>query len=152
MKGTTKQCLRHYAMALPNKRGLAAELRSSLARFAGVSLASVSRWIANSGPESPIGLHQIKVRLFLTELGYDPVEMTDLKGFQLQAALLLGYNVLTPEELAQALGWNDTSRVFAIARGKDGTSQPNRDILEQLGVVNPRLARSFLFHKSLDQV
>lgn len=138
MRGSTKDCLRHYAKSLPSAKRMVAEARAPLVGFTKACYTTIYNWTADSPKGFPIGLNLIKVRLFLLELGYAVIEMENLKSFQLQTALLLGYDILTSKELALTIGLKVVGnrgheRTLAIALGRAGASKRSRATLERLG-------------------
>lgn len=142
-RGTTIECLAHFAEhSLPPKGSKeAGKAKLPLVEFVRVHPDTVSAWIY--GRNVPLGEPLIKLRLFLEAVGYELVEYvhgTDHVSHKL--AELLAYDILTPEEAREHLGFGDTHSVFRLARADSDTNTARTQKVERLyGEAGEELAK-----------
>jgi len=121
--GTTKECLYHYAENFLPPKGArnSSEAKVPMARFVGVIPETIVSWISDRN--KPLGGPLLKLRFFLEAVGYDVIELRNLRGqVNYLLAEMLAYGNLTIQEAQEQLGLGKPDSVFRIAHGNSNTS------------------------------
>lgn len=124
--------LRQFAERHWPKKGAkkAARAKDGLARFLGVNVSTVTRWLAEGS--IPKGLELIKLRFFLQEAGFQVPALAELKRHSLYAlAELLALDAVHPKEVAKELGFSEPS-VFRLITGESSTTIARKKIINNL--------------------
>ncbi len=119
MKGTTAECLAHYAQTLPPPASKnVKQARQHLVDFCGVGMPAVSEWVL--GRRLPVGDPLVKLRFFLELMGYEVAELKRLNRAAYQLAEMIAFG-LSIQEAVAITGLAKTQSVHALALGKTGT-------------------------------
>ena len=121
--GTTKECLYHYAENFLPPKGArnSSEAKVPMAKFIGVNPETIVSW--TSDRNKPLGGPLLKLRFFLEAVGYDVIELRNLRGqVNYLLAEMLAYGNLTIQEAQEQLGLGKPDSVFRIAHGNSNTS------------------------------
>lgn len=138
-RGTTKECLAHYASTLSEESGKRdRKVFRQLAKFTDANVLTVYRW--TRGQQGLVGLRLIKARYFLEQLGYVVVELEKLPSIMRDFGRLIAYNLFTVEEAYRDLGFPRSDHFPGLLRG-DRNPSPERmaKILELVKAYQPLL-------------
>ncbi len=125
-KGSTAQCLRHFAQA-----DFEGDKRRALMEFAGVTANStIRRWL-NQG-ELPAGEQLLRMRHYLEHLGYEVTELRKLTPSVRELGRLIAFNVLPIAQAAARIG---------VPPAKKGGGQLTTILLGGQGVSSERNSR-----------
>jgi transcriptional regulator with XRE-family HTH domain len=105
--GTTQECLAHFAEFYSF---LAA--RRLLAEFTGVSSVTASDWLR--GIRMPKGLQLMRLRVFLTLVGYSVKEVMELPEDNRKLAEIVAYGILEEAEARTELGYKDEKSILSM--------------------------------------
>lgn len=122
-RGTTKECLFHYAENFLPPKGArnSSEAKIPMANFIGVIPETITSW--TSDRNKPLGISLLRLRFFLEIVGYDVIEMRGLRGqVNYLLAEMLAYGTLTLEEALEELDLGQMNSVLRIAHGNSNTS------------------------------
>jgi hypothetical protein len=115
--GDTEECL-----ARLSARYKQAQFRQIMATFCGVGERTVDRWVA--GGPLPMGEGKLKLQVFLFTCGYKLDELINLPRVLRELAEVIGFSVLSTEEVIIRLGYKNTQDIHRILRGE---VNPSRD-------------------------
>lgn len=121
--GTTRECLHHYAENFLPPKGArnSGQAKEPMAHFVGVNTDTITSWISDRN--KPLGGPLVKLRFYLEAVGYDVVELRNLRGqVNYMLAEMLAYGLLTVEQAAKQLGFGKHDSVYRIAHGGSNTS------------------------------
>ena len=126
-KGTTARCTVHFA-----KASFEGDKRKAVEQFIGLKgEGTVRRWF-NQGI-LPAGENLVRFRFYLEFLGYEVVELANLKKPIRDASRLLAFRVVELGALIDALGFGGVKsgkdQVLQILHGQRGTSKNRLQIL-----------------------
>ncbi|MBI2086588.1 MAG: hypothetical protein HYT69_00190 [Candidatus Zambryskibacteria bacterium] len=119
-RGHLEECIKHFAArfseSFPKGSKEAAEAKRPIAKFCGVSVATVTRWLyhANSLPK---GEENIKLMHFLDLNGYKVIELERVPQKCRNFAKLIGFSLITSQQATDMLGYTQTSSLFQLLRG-----------------------------------
>lgn len=134
-RGHIEECLAHLNRSLEQRAAgrrrdvLAAE--RSIARFCGVQVQTVIRW--RGAKHLPVGDQYFRLICYLDVAGYSVVELDRITGGNRFAAELIGYGILTGQELATQVGYQ-VSTLYKVLRGAEGTSRAKADRIWAIGM------------------
>ena len=121
MLGYAKDCLLDYGQRIGLRRHAkdARKKLADVASFCGVSEVTVGRWINQENQRQPIGELLVRLFCFLRVLGYQLIEFKNLESLFSNLAELIGYRVLSAEQLGGLLGYSNPNKsIFdSIFRG-----------------------------------
>lgn len=122
MRGRFEECWAHYIDNLPPKgsKGVA-EAKKPLAEFCNVLVDTVTSW--TSGRAQPIGLTKFQIMCFLQAMGYTITELGRKSALITGLIEILGYGVMTVEEVNGRLGYANESQLFSALRGDYNLSE-----------------------------
>lgn len=115
-RGTTKECLAHYASTLPqvhNRR--VRDALAPLADFTGRRKATVYHWLRRERPV--LGFNLVKVRYFLEQQGYQVIELKNLIPAVRDLGRLIAHGVLTIEEVVKELSYTGRTHFLEVLHG-----------------------------------
>ncbi|MFZ2049122.1 MAG: hypothetical protein WAV25_02415 [Minisyncoccia bacterium] len=115
-RGTTLECWNDYASRLPQGTKNCVESREGLRSFLGVSFGAVRRYISN--PKSLKGLSLVKMRYFLTALGYSVTDLESMPAAARKFGELVAYDVLSMSDATAILNYKDDHGVFRVLHGQ----------------------------------
>ena len=115
-----EECWRHFTNRFNSKyppRGKDLErLRKPIADFCAVGDKTVARWLSAERPSIPEGITKIKLECFLDLNGYRIIEFERCSRVLRNLAELLGYNVMSVEEVASILGYARAQNIYPVLR------------------------------------
>lgn len=130
-RGHLKECMQHFTRNFieryPRGSKGAAEAKSPIADFCGVSVGSVTRWLYRD-ERLPLGEALIKLMFFLDMIGYEVIEIERLPDERRNFAALIGFGLLSSEEATSLLGYAQTSILLNVLHGNQRASK-DRDRL-----------------------
>jgi hypothetical protein len=101
-------CMRDYGKRFNVVDGI-----GSMAEFTDVTPATALGWLEESSREAlPKGTTLLKLRTFLSLIGYEVAELKDLPNSALKLAELIALNVFNVKEVAQRLGYVDDKAIY----------------------------------------
>ncbi len=135
-QGTWDACLQHYLNTLPRGTREASKSRSLLANFTGASLDTIRKWSADS---LPLGLFQLRVKYFLTALGYEVANINSWNSYEDEftrkryfLGKMIAYGMLSAQSASLALGFANVDSVYRLLRGGTGRSDRVADAISAL--------------------
>jgi hypothetical protein len=116
-RGHFSECLEHFINVFdtrfpPMKKGRGNAIKP-IAVFCGLTEHTVSRLILRATP-APKGQGRIRLISYLDLVGYKVIEFERLHRVVRNFMELIGYGLLTGEEAAQILGYNQPSEIYGI--------------------------------------
>ncbi len=135
-RGTTLDCWRHYSATLPQGTRNCNDAREGLREFLGVSVGTVRRYITK--PESLKGLPLVKMRYFLSAMGYVVAELEAMQDYARDLAEMIALDVIAIDFAYEVLGYKNVHGVFRLIHGKslDIEHDPNgRKRIERIRVL-----------------
>lgn len=125
---STEKCMMHFSETFPTDR-----TRPLLAEFCGVEKRTPSDWL--HGRNLPAGETLIKLRIFLSLVGYRVAELDNLSdSFRQLAHVIAVVERFSPDEVRQRLDYRNVQDVYRLVlRGNAGTLMENR--LEKLKLL-----------------
>jgi hypothetical protein len=106
-------------------------LLKRVVQFTGVSRGkTVLGWYERNSP--PEGTVLLKLRAFLSHWGCTVTELEQLNPTVRKISTLVGWGVVTPEELATLLGNRSAKHLVAVLQGRENTSAQCLTAMEQL--------------------
>lgn len=132
-RGTTKECLFHYASHYWPKKGSRnlGQAQKPLTDFVEVKQGTIARWLSQSS--KPIGLVLVRLRFFLETAGYEVSELRALKGTaNYKLAEMLAYGLVTQEQASAELSFSEDYSILRIAHGGSSTSEARVQKIEAL--------------------
>lgn len=125
-KGTTAECLAHFA-----KRPGCIEVMSKMLPSAHIR--TIERWL-KEGIREPVGEYLIRVRVILSELGYEVAEFQALElGIQ-KACKMFAFDLASIDDLVAEFGYDGSvsgrSQLFKILRDGSGMHPERKQRVE----------------------
>jgi len=119
-RGTFDACFAHWKNQFESRypkasKGLT-EAKQPLANFTGVEITTVNRWL--NGANAPWGASYVKLVCFLQVQGYIVNEPRGMSATELGLMELIGYSVLTVEQLKEYIGYPETAQLYPVLRGE----------------------------------
>lgn len=126
MEGTTGECLRHFFSELDKVDGnKQSHLADDFLRFVGVSNTAATSWF--KGTYFPRGIELLKVRYFLRQRGYVPLETKGLDPALDTLGKLIASGVIDPARAAADLGFPDVAEMLRLLHGTRNTSATRKE-------------------------
>ncbi len=124
-----------------------------IADFCKVTAVTVSRWF-REGDSNPIGDTWIKMICYLDLIGYKVIELENMGKTFRHIAEIVGYGLMTGEQVLVELDYSQSSRLKMILTGEigisDGRSQKMYDIWKarhaELDVVKAKMQERYRKH------
>lgn len=128
-RGHLEECLQHLGTSLASSapkgsRG-AALVRKPVADFCGVEIDSVTRWF--HGTAFPIGESLIKLMCYLDMVGYRVIELERMPQARRNFMELVGYGLLSIDQVVEFLGYSSTSHIFQVLQGRQDVNKDKND-------------------------
>ncbi len=131
--GDTGECLAHFRAKFPTD-----STRPLLAEFCHVTTDTVGRWF--NGRNLPVGEELIRLRIFLALANYRVSELDDLSKSLRELAQVIALDVMTPDEVRQALGYKNIQDVYRVVlRGTGLMADKVRKLARILGETRDNL-------------
>ena len=119
-RGTMMACFDHFKRQFekrhPKASKGASEAKEPLAAFCGVRYHTVTRWFGHE--QLPQGEVQFRLICFLQVQGYIVNELQSLSATALGLLELIGYGVLTVDQMCKHIGFPSTKQLFGVLRGQ----------------------------------
>lgn len=126
-----KECLEHLSKRIaaiaPYRTVAATRARAPMVEFTGTSQNTVLDWL--SGEYLPRGTAYLKLLCFMDINGYKVIELERTERVHRQILELIGYGVLTGEQVRGLLGYAQLARVFEILRTGSNTSKEKEQVM-----------------------
>ena len=124
-RGHIDECLRKFSVALqyyaPRHTAQSAEVKQAIASFCGAGKSSVERWLnAESVPKGDV---IFKLMCFLDRQGYRVIELERLSKTKRSFVELVGFGILTLNQIAEQTGYTRGAKVAEIFHGKENFSK-----------------------------
>jgi len=133
-RGHVEECLAHLDKNLrQGKRHETAAARREIAQFCGVQVQTIARWV--DAKHLPVGDQYFRLLCCLDAAGYDVVEAGKIHpGGMRFAAELIGYSILTGQEIAELVGYKTPTTLYKVLRGAEGASQEKANRIWAIGI------------------
>ena len=152
-RGHFEECLSHFSRAFltkhpKNSKG-AHKAKMPIADFCGVIPDTVTRWLDGLSPL--IGSNWVKMVCLFDLIGYRVIELERMPKAQRGVFELIGFGVLSAEEVARISGYSKSPQLYMVFRGELGAPEKKKDIMwetwkqhrEKLDAKKQALSRTF---------
>lgn len=127
-RGHLQDCLKHLGQCVSNHFPKASkgvrEARLPIAQFCGVDEGTVKRWL--DGTSGFVGTPRINIMCCLDMLGYRVIELESIQEKR-ELLELIGYGVITAEDVAQILGYSGAQRIYRVLSDTEGMGRDKLD-------------------------
>lgn len=128
-RGYLDECLRHLGSNITSKTPQAAsaarDIKEAMAKFCGVTLDTVSRWL-HATRHPPVGLVLIRLMNYLDLMGYRVLELEKSSTAIRNFSELLAFNLLTNEQAVKVTGYTQPSALYQVLLSKYGVSDERK--------------------------
>ena len=117
-RGHWEECLKHLAVRIlakgPKGTWGASKVKQPMADFCGVKVKTIVRWFNGGGPN---GTELIKLLCYMDLMGYRVIELERMKAGRRGFAELVGFGILSIEQVVELLGYSNTTTLFQVLHG-----------------------------------
>lgn len=133
-RGHFEECLAHLnqkIIALSRRSSQKKRFIASLAKFCGVNIDAVSRWV-HGNSAVPIGDNKIKLMCYFDLLGYKVIELENMSFLLRNLAEIIGFNVMAGTDATKIIGYAEPSTLYGIIAGKLTASKEKEETFRSL--------------------